>query len=345
MHTEYLILGQGLAGSLLATELEKLGRDFVIIDNDYRHSSSLIAAGTINPITGRNYVKTWKADELWPALDESYKLVGDKLGKSVIRALPILRSLHSIKEENAWLGRLHDPAYSAYIQDHGQAGNVLDFIQKPFGLGEISGSRQLNIKELLPLLRMEWEKENKFLLDEFDFGSLEKTSKGWQYKGIHAENLVCCEGHQVYKNPYFKHLGFDPVKGEALIIELEETFEKSLRDKTFITPLGNGNLHWCGAGYSWQDLSDTPTSKAREEIESQLKNILRIPFKVVDHLAGIRPATKYRRPFAGKHETINNLFIFNGLGTKGSSLGPFFARQMALYLCQSGELDSEILPR
>lgn len=344
-YTEYLIIGQGIAGSLLVFELDMLGKSFVIMDNGYKNSSSIVAAGTINPITGRNYVKTWRADELWPALTETYRNISAWTEREVIRNLPIIRSLHSIKEENAWLGRVNDPAYSAYLKEHSDPGNMLAQIEIALAYGEISGAKQLKIKDLLPLMKAKWRAEHRFIDGNFTYEGLEQTGSQWKYEDIIADKVIFCEGHKVTENPFFKHLSFDPVKGEALIVEIEEPFDKSLRDKTFITPLGDGKLHWCGAGYSWQDLTDEPTENARKEIEAQLDAILRVPYKVVDHIAGIRPATKYRRPFAGAHPTLPNLFIFNGLGTKGSSLGPFFARQLVQLMENQIPMDVEVALR
>ena len=59
---EVLIVGQGLAGSLLALELEKRGRKIHVVDNNPSTSSSKVAAGLYNPITGRKMTKTWMAD-------------------------------------------------------------------------------------------------------------------------------------------------------------------------------------------------------------------------------------------------------------------------------------------
>ncbi len=60
----YIIVGQGLAGSLLAHSLRKAGKSVLIVDSFKPNSSSRVAAGLINPVTGRRMVKTWQADTL-----------------------------------------------------------------------------------------------------------------------------------------------------------------------------------------------------------------------------------------------------------------------------------------
>ena len=70
---DILIVGQGLAGSLLALELEKRKKNVMIIDNNPSVSSSKVAAGLYNPITGSKMIKTWLADELFPNLSKYYQ--------------------------------------------------------------------------------------------------------------------------------------------------------------------------------------------------------------------------------------------------------------------------------
>ena len=66
MITDYLIIGQGLAGSLLAWELIQRDCKVVIIDNG-KENASQVAAGLINPITGMRFVKSADVDTLLPA--------------------------------------------------------------------------------------------------------------------------------------------------------------------------------------------------------------------------------------------------------------------------------------
>ncbi|MEL7021711.1 MAG: hypothetical protein AAGK47_08885, partial [Bacteroidota bacterium] len=55
-----------------------------------------------------------------------------------------------------------------------------------------------------------------------------------------------------------------------------------------------------------------------------------------------RPTVKDRRPFLGKHPDFSRLAIFNGLGTKGASLGPYFAQQMTNHLLQQTALEPDV---
>ena len=95
-----------------------------------------------------------------------------------------------------------------------------------------------------------------------------------------------------------------------------------------LAPLSTPGLWWIGSNYAWEFDSPNPTPAFKEKTEALLKEWLKVPFKIVDHLAGIRPATLERRPFVGLHPIHPNIGILNGMGTKGCSLAPYFAKQL-----------------
>ena len=131
-------------------------------------------------------------------------------------------------------------------------------------------------------------------------------------------------------------------KGEVLLLNIPEFKpEKILRHKIFFAPLG-GDTYWVGAGYAW-DLDEVqPTAKERQRLLDIAEEVLTVPYTVIDHLVGVRPASKDRRPIMGTHPELNNLHLFNGLGTKGSSLAPFWANKMGEYLMDRITLDKEV---
>jgi 2-polyprenyl-6-methoxyphenol hydroxylase-like FAD-dependent oxidoreductase len=70
---DVIIVGQGLTGTWLSWWLNKAGLSFKIIDQTNKDSSSMRAAGLINPVTGRRLVNTWMIDELMPFALNAYK--------------------------------------------------------------------------------------------------------------------------------------------------------------------------------------------------------------------------------------------------------------------------------
>lgn len=62
----FLIVGQGIAGSVLAWTLLQRGAKVQLADPKLRSSSSRVAAGIINPVTGKRFVKSWNFDLFYP---------------------------------------------------------------------------------------------------------------------------------------------------------------------------------------------------------------------------------------------------------------------------------------
>ena len=75
----WTIVGQGLAGTCLAWEFWKRGVSFSLVDRE-RGGSSRVAAGLINPITGKNFEPSARIAGFHPQAMEFYAEVGDRFG-------------------------------------------------------------------------------------------------------------------------------------------------------------------------------------------------------------------------------------------------------------------------
>src|SRR4029079_6360252 len=64
MHVDVIIVGQGISGTMLSWFLQKENKSFIVFDEVREHSASRVAAGIINPVTGRRYAYTWMIDEV-----------------------------------------------------------------------------------------------------------------------------------------------------------------------------------------------------------------------------------------------------------------------------------------
>jgi glycine/D-amino acid oxidase-like deaminating enzyme len=73
--------------------------------------------------------------------------------------------------------------------------------------------------------------------------------------------------------------------------------------------------------------------------EGWLNYNLKLPYTILEHFAAIRPATLERRPFVGFHPVHPQIGILNGMGTKGCSLAPYFARQLVEKLKGTGTIN------
>lgn len=339
--TDYLIVGQGLAGTLIAHFLLEAGQAVHLIDDNYPRAATKVAAGIINPVTGRRYVKSWRIDDLIPKAQQTYRELEQKLNIQIYHPRPVLRALFNNREVNDWQARAFDPAYQAYMVpgDEVNIGRYAEHTVPAFDYGELREGAQVEIGTLAEHYR-QWL-INAGLLTEaaFDFSQLQLLDQGVEYRGIRARVVVFCEGAKSKANPYFSYLPYEGNKGEALITSIPEAgFERILKHRIFVVPLADGR-YWIGSTSNNFHTDDLPSEKSRQYLTEKLDELLRLPYRTEEHRAAIRPTIKDRRPLLGTHPEHPQLVIFNGLGTKGASLGPYWAQHLADVLTRGVPID------
>lgn len=341
MKVDYLIVGQGLAGSIFCEHVIQSGRSAVVIDKSSLSNSSKVAAGLYNPITGRKMVKTWNCDQLFSYLTPFYKALETRLQSQFLVEMPIYRPFPSVEELNEWMGKSADSGYARYVKEIKTKPAFEEDISNNFGGILLDQSGYLDTASFVEKYR-EYLIANASYFDEnLDFDQLSVGEGRVDYKHIQAKAIVFCEGREIQKNPFLDWLPMRPVKGELLMIKTTRAFDTIYNKGVFVIPLGNG-ICKVGATYDNKNLNEVTTSEARDELVKKLHELALFQFEVIDQKVGIRPATKDRKPFLGCHPKFKNVVVFNGLGAKGVSLAPFYAKQLLAHLEQGEELDKEI---
>ena len=107
------------------------------------------------------------------------------------------------------------------------------------------------------------------------------------------------------------------------------------------SPLAEG-IFRVGSTYNNHDLTYIPTDEGKNYLLSKLKGLINVQVKIKDHYVGIRPATKDRKPLVGIHPIYETIGVYNGLGTKGVTLSPYFAKLFASHLVNGTNLADEV---
>ncbi len=331
MFIDYLIVGQGISGTWLSYYLQKEKKSFLVIDNNFKDSPSRIAAGIINPVTGRRHVTVWMAEEILPFTWDIYSQIGNELSISAISHRNIIDFFPSPQMRLSFIQRAEEK--SKYVHSYPEQNHFNHLFNYEFGCGEIRPVYMANLETLLPAWRQQLKSKNQLLEEEFEMKGLKVSVNKIQYKDITASAIIFCDGNSSVDNPYFKQLPFAPNKGEVLLVEIPGLPNNLVYKKgMMLAPLATPDLWWIGSNYAWEFENASPTKEFRERTEQLLKEWLKMPFQITDHLSGIRPATLERRPFVGMHPLYPNIGILNGMGTKGCSLAPFFANQLVNHL-------------
>jgi glycine oxidase len=370
---DYIIVGQGIAGSILAYFLRKNGQKVLIVDQNTEGvlSSSKIAAGVINPITGRRFVKSWRIDALLPSAKRTYQELEKVLNIPIWHDRRIIRTLRDTEEENNFLLRRTYPDYQQYCGETTDSPQKFDenfsptlpsFFNKFYAFAETKNGVQVNLPLLVAQFRAYFIENQSLLTENFSFEDLKLGENFVMYKNIKAKKIIFADGAAGVANPYFSWLPFNLDKGELLLVRIPNlNLTDIFKNKISIVPLhdvGFGmsdvglsptsdilnptSLYWVGATNAWSFDDDLPTESNKQLIINELQEILNCPFEVIGHQAAVRPTVRDRRPFIGLHPKFPTLGIFNGFGTKGASLVPFFAEHFVDSLLKDIPLEKEV---
>lgn len=333
-----LVVGQGIAGTVLAWVLRRRGAAVQVADAGFPHQASGAAAGVINPVTGKRFVKTWRFDEFYAPARATYQAMQAELGCAVWFDQPILRLLAGPQELNDWAARLALPDYQPVLAERTDPGAWAFLLHAGFQIGEIKQAARVNFSALLPAFHRQLEAEGNLIAGEITADKAQQLAGEYDY-------IIFCEGYRGTANPFFPGLAWQLAKGEGCILRFDHPQAALLRDMVkrdlIVAPLGDG-LFWTGATYNWTFSDDGHTDTAQQEITDRLRQILAAPFEVVRRFGAVRPTVKDRRPLIGKCPEYPRMVIFNGLGTKGALLAPFWASHLADHLLNAAPLDPEV---
>ncbi|QCK14340.1 NAD(P)/FAD-dependent oxidoreductase [Mangrovivirga cuniculi] len=336
-----LIIGQGLAGTVLALELLDKGQDVTVVNDPEIKGSSWAAGGIINPITGRRMVKTWNADELFPVLKDFYNSWEAILNCKFYHQKNIYRPFLELSDLNDWLAKYDDPEYLDYVKKV-EKGPILEKkLQNPHGGLLLKNSGYLDIPVFLKNAQKYIEDKGTLVIKEFLYQDLFHSENHITWNGKEYDDIVFCRGANERHSEIFGWLPFRPNKGELLNIKIDLNIDFGITRGKFLMPVAKGFFK-LGATYDNHYDHEEKTFEAKQKILNDLKNFLDTEPEVSDHFVGIRPATKDRKPIIGKHPEINNVFIFNGLGAKGVSLSPWCAKELSGQILENKPIDKRV---
>ncbi|HEY0731804.1 MAG TPA: FAD-dependent oxidoreductase, partial [Chitinophagaceae bacterium] len=216
MTVDYLIVGQGICGTMLSYYLHKEGKTYMVIDDSKPNASSRVAAGVINPVTGRRYVYTWMIDELMSFAKQSYNELEDYFQTPLIYQKSIIDFFPSPQMRDAFVNRvLEDDTYLHTYPDQNKFNQYFNY---DFGCGEIGPCYMVDLQHLLSMWRSKLIEQSSFVQESFNPEDLGLKNDHIRYNDITASKIIFCDGISSMKNPWFELLPFSANKGEALII-------------------------------------------------------------------------------------------------------------------------------
>lgn len=317
---KWTIAGQGLAGTCLAWALWERGeKNFVIVDRG-AGGSSRVAAGMINPVTGKNFEPSWRIADFLPEAMALYQRIEERLGRQLWYPFPVLRLAGSDKEWRKIVSKLELPEAAPWVV--GEVTAPTGWV----GAMELRGGGRLDTQALMEGSREFFERLGKFQLEAVP---VEKISPG----------EIRCEGAAgLMTGRYGAHRC---AKGEILTVRAAGWDEGRIRIGAggWLVPRGGG-VFKVGSTYDWDELDKLPTAKGRARVEEIVARLGGEAFEVIGHEAGVRPILRRSQPLIGP--LGDGAWMFNGLGSKGALYAPGMAARLADWLMKGREPEPEL---
>jgi glycine/D-amino acid oxidase-like deaminating enzyme len=321
MNQPWRIVGQGLAGTCLGLEFLARGIPFQIIDPG-TGGSTRVAAGLINPLTGKNFQPSWLIEDFHPYAVDYFKRLGGELGVELWHPMPVMRLAETEKEWSKISSKLELPEVQMWLESEVTAPTPEGFVNHVI----LSGGGWLDTRCFLDATRAYFQERG---LIEVGVEAVEKA----------CPRRILCEGAQ---GLMLDQLGSHRcAKGEILTVRADwsEDFIK-VGVGGWLIPIGQG-LFRVGSTYEWNQLDQKPTDQGLARIAEIAKRLGGNDFQVVEHVAGIRPILRRSQPLIGKNAKGD--WIFNGLGSKGSLYAPKMAAMLADWMCDGVVPDADFV--
>ncbi len=307
MDKPWRIVGQGLAGTCLALEFLEREIPFRLIDPG-TGGSTRVAAGLVNPLTGKNFQPSWLIEDFHPHALDFYRRLEQQLGVAIWHPMPVMRLAETEKEWQKISSKLEFPEVRPWLDLKTEKVPPAGFFQHVI----LQGGGWLDTRKFLTSTRKYFQ----------DRGMLEA---GMENLDSSNGRRILCQGAQgLMKNQLGTHRC---AKGEILTLRADWP-EDCIRVGAggWLIPIGEG-LFRVGSTYEWDQLDNKPTEKGLARIVDLARRLGGEDFEVVEHVAGIRPILRRSQPLIGKSPTGD--WVLNGLGSKGSLYAPKMAKMLA----------------
>lgn len=304
------IVGAGLAGCCLAWQLRERGVEVRLVDDHRPGAASRVAAGLVNPVTGKNFQPSWRIAEFLPESVAFFERVGRELGKQLWFPHPVVR-LVAEKDWAKVARKLELPEVARWVE------KVDEDVEAWRAAVVLKGGGRVDARAFC-----EGTEEN--------FRS--------QMSDFRSERVVRCGGmFDLVEGKLGEHRC---AKGEILTVRIGGADHSRIRigGGGWLVPVGNG-LFKAGATYEWDELNGEPTRAGRTRVEEIVRTLGGEDFEVVAHEAGVRPIVRRSIPLIGP---LGDEVIFNGLGSKGSLYAPGVARRLADWLVDGSEIEPDL---
>lgn len=329
------VVGFGFAGAAVALQAHRRGLHVgaILNANGNYPVASQVASGLINPLVLKRRRMVSDAKIAWECAVDLFTWLEHTASTQVFEPTPVAEHLATVQDDLDWNLLAERPGFAELLNSQTEAN--LNKYLKLNRLGSVRTSGRL-----LPLAYL--EAARSLLEPNVGLGSVQTIAHNnglWEAFDaserlvLRTQKLVLCEGPRAPLTELFwGDLEWALVRGEGLDVHIPGLgLNLPIHARHFLLPdrAQGPDRYKVGATYAWDGLEDPqPTQAGREELEAWLQSVVSLPYQVVHHWCGVRPARKSREVLVGWHPEYPGLGVLNGLGSRGGLLAPLRAHQL-----------------
>ena len=339
---DFVIIGFGIAGATITRELTQRGHSVLVLDSG-KNTATTIAGGTIHPAVLRYYNKVWRGDEFWPKAKLFYQSLAKEWQVPLIQTKSLIRVFATQDESSQWQEKRKDPFWHQYLSPLDQdKSSPLPFVKTPYGFGRSEEFWRFDPAFLLDTYRQKLIESGNYIKAELSFDAQDVLLDQIKDLGYQSERVVLAQG---YQQTFWPNLPQgNPIaskQGQYIIIECAGLkLTGVLKSKFFIIPLGQDRYQ---VGATYPRVNDQMAiEESQNRIIADLDALLELPYQILDYWTGTRPGTKDRRPILGALGTQKNVYVFNGLNSRGLLMAPLLSSWLADYMLNDKALPEEV---
>jgi len=325
MSEKWLIIGQGLAGSVLAHQCQHQGIDIDIWNDETQYCSSKYAAGLWNPVSFKRITAPEHINDLLHHCTTFFERCNEVLGVKSFHHSSIHRIFPDAQYGRDWDMKSILTKYENLL---GLPREKLPLWQQTFQSGSVLASGWLNVPEFLETTREYFQKSEQYL----NLGKIEIEERLADSEITASyKRIIFCTGLAAMPKG-FERIRIIPNKGHVLSVKAEQTIPQHIvHYGNFAIPTDNHRLR-VGSSYEWEKSDTTVDENIVDDLTKKLREHLPIALHVENVQVGLRPTVIDRNPIIGTLPQQLQYGIFNGLGTKGVLQAPLMAHYLIAHL-------------
>ena len=312
-----LIVGDGLAGTLMAWECVKRGLIFEQWSNGSPAASD-VAAGMFNPVSFRRILPQWDAANHAARARIAFQGIEKSLGITLWHEVPIIRVFPDAQYASLWAERASGTHEVSPFIETLSRGDLHPSIHAPHGAGLVRESGWVDVQLLTEKSRKHWQRQGQWKAEAWcmEDGCPSEFDAVMDCRGVGAVDDLAKFG-----------LELRPNHGEVITVQTElEWGQQIVNNVTWALPLGSGTYR-IGSTYRWDMDEPTVLAASLDHLIDQA-NLARtgpalVATEATSHRAGLRPSCFDRRPILGQVSVQSPwYFACTGWGTRGVTIGP-----------------------